>query len=245
MTRPIGTRLRARHGLATAVGVAVLLLASEARGSGRDVALASLDGTPLTAELYEASSRSAPAVVLVHMLTRNKGDWDLLANRIQDAGITALAIDLRGHGGSAGSPQALAEMVQDVAAAVAWLMTRPGARPVAIGIVGASLGASLALLASVDQPEVRAIGLVSPSLDYRGIRTDVNLVKSLGPRPIWLAASADDPYALRTVREFASQPSGPREQFVSTVAGHGTVLLAADPDAGRALVDWLRRSLLS
>ncbi len=216
-----------------------------AEAGGRGVTLTSLDGTPLTGELYEASSRPAPGVVLIHMLTRNKGDWDSLANRIQDAGITALAIDLRGHGGSSGSPQALPAMVQDVRAAVQWLSARQGVRPGAIGIVGASLGASLALLAAVDLPMVRAIGLVSPSLDYRGLRTDTGLLKKIGARSIWLAASADDPLALRTLRDFASEPSGPREQMVSSHAGHGTSLLTADHEVGRALVDWLRRSLLS
>ena len=179
------------------------------------------------------------------MLTRTKRDWDDLANRMQDAGITALAIDLRGHGGSSGSAQALPDMVQDVKAAVHWLSARQGVRPGAIGIVGASLGASLALLAAVDLPMVRAIGLVSPSLDYRGLRTDTSLVKRIGARPIWLAASAEDPLALRTLRDFASEPSGLREQVVSSAAGHGASLLNADHDVGRALVDWLRRSLLS
>ena len=226
------------------VSLATLLLAPDAVGNGRSVTLSSLDGTPLAAELYEASSRPAPAVVLIHMLTRSRRDWNDVADRVQDAGITALALDLRGHGGSSGSAQSLPDMVQDVSAAVAWLSARPGVRPEAIGVVGASLGASLALLAAVEQPSLRAIGLVSPSLDYRGLRTDAGLLRRVGARPIWLAASGEDPYALRTLRDFASEPSGPREQFISNAAGHGTVLLAADGDLGRALVDWLRRSLL-
>jgi alpha-beta hydrolase superfamily lysophospholipase len=231
--------------LALCLAMAALSLASAAEAGGRGVTLQSLDGTALSGELYESSSRPAPAVVLIHMLTRNKGDWDNLANRIQDAGITALAIDLRGHGNSSGSPQDLAAMVQDVRAAVQWLSVRQGVRPGAIGLVGASLGASLALLAAVDLPPVRAIGLVSPSLDYRGLRTDASLLKRIGARPIWLAASAEDPLALRTLRDFANEPSGPREQHVSSAAGHGSSLLNADGDVGRALVDWLRRSLLS
>ncbi len=223
--------------------VAALSLSAEA--SGRAVMFPSLDGTSLAGEFYEASNRPAPAVVLVHMLTRTKADWNGVADRLQDAGITALTFDLRGHGGSAGSPQALSEMVQDVRAAVQWLAARQGVRPGSIGLVGASLGASLALLATVDLPSVRAIGLLSPSLDYRGLRTDVNLVKRVGGRSIWLTASAEDPMALRTLRDFAAENSGPREQLISSAVAHGTALLERDPEVGRALVDWLRRSLLS
>jgi pimeloyl-ACP methyl ester carboxylesterase len=114
-----------------------------------------------------------------------------------------------------------------------------------IAVVGASLGASLALLAVVNVPQVRAIALLSPSLDYRGLRTDNSLIKRLGARSIWLAASDQDPLALRSLRDIAAEPSGPREQHVSSVLAHGTVLLDKDGDVARSLVDWLRRSLLS
>ena len=230
----------------TAVALAaILVLTGSAEASGRAVTFPSLDGTVLSGEYFEASSRPAPAVVLVHMLTRTKADWGSLPDRIEDAGITALTIDLRGHGASSGSSQPLANMVQDVRAAVQWLATRQGVRPGSIGLVGASLGASLSLLAAVELPAVRAIALLSPTLDYRGLRTDVNLVKRVGGRSMWFAAGAEDPLAVRTLRDFAAENSGPREQLISNAAAHGTVLLERDADLGRALVDWLRRSLLS
>ena len=153
--------------------VAALMVASAAEAGGRGVTLPSLDGTPLAGELYEASSRPAPGVVLVHMLTRNRrpiGTASPIASRTPASprwrSICAATAARRG------SPQDLPAMVQDVRAAVQWLSARPGVRPGAIGMVGASLGASLALLAAVDLPMVRAIGLVSPVLDYRGLRTD-------------------------------------------------------------------------
>ena len=136
-------------------------------------------------------------------------------------------------------------MVQDVRAAAQWLATRPNVRGDAIAIIGASLGASLAMLAAVNMPAVRALALLSPSLDYRGLRTDMSLVKRLGARPVWLAASSEDPLALRTLRDIAAEPSGPREQHVATTMAHGTALLDRDADLSRSLVDWLRRSLLS
>jgi pyridoxine 5-phosphate synthase len=230
-----------------ALGVLLLalVLASPVAAAGTRVTFASLDGTSLSGEFFEAANRPSPGVVLVHMLSRNKSDWQGLPDRIRDAGISALAIDLRGHGNSSGSAGALPPMVQDVRAAVQWLASRGSVRPDAIAIVGASLGASLSLLAAAELPAVRAIGLLSPSLDYRGLRTDTGLIKRLGSRALWLSASAEDPLALRTLRDFAADTSGPREQLVSTAAAHGTMLLERDGEVGRALVDWLRRSLLS
>ena len=228
------------------VVLALIVLAPvSAFAAGRPVVFPSLDGTQLSGEFFEAANRPSPGVVLVHMLSRNKNDWHGLPDRIREAGISALTFDLRGHGGSSGSASDLTAMVQDVRAAAQWLAARSMVRPDSIAIVGASLGASLALLATADSQLVRAVGVISPSLDYRGLRTDTALIKRIGARPIWLAASTEDPLALRTVRDFAAESSGPREQHVSSVAAHGTQLLDRDGDVGRALVDWLRRSLVS
>jgi len=227
------------------IALAVLLGSSSVEAAGRPITFPSSDGVTIAGEFFEASARPSPAVLFVHMLTRSKSEWGSLPDRIRDAGITALTIDLRGHGQSGGSPQDLQAMIQDVHAAAQWLVSRPNVRGDAVAIVGASLGASLALLAAVDLPQVRFLALLSPSLDYRGLRTDAALIKRLGARSIWLASSDQDPLALRTLRDIAAEPSGFREQHVSTVLAHGTVLLDRDPDVGRALVDWLRRSLIS
>jgi len=228
---------------AVLIALTLLVPAGRADAAGRSVTFSSSDGTTLAGEYYEAFARPAAGVVLVHMLSRNKGDWDRLANDLQSAGLTALAIDLRGHGGSSGSAQNLLAMVQDVRAAVQWLSTRQGVRPV-VGLVGASLGANLALLAAADMPSVRALALLSPALDYRGLRIDAALLKRLGQRPLWMAASTEDPFALRTLKELTSDTSGPREQRLSSRKAHGTMLLD-DDEIGRAMVDWLRRTLLS
>jgi uncharacterized protein len=183
-------------------------------------------------------------VVLVHMLSRSKADWDDLASRLQDAGVTALAIDLRGHGGSGGSAGALAAMAGDVAAALKWLASRPAVRPDALGVAGASLGANLAAAAAADDRGVRAIALLSPVSDYRGIRLDAVVARKLADRPLWLAASAEDALSLRTLQELATGASAAREQHVSNAVGHGMGLLSADRDLARSLVDWLRRTLI-
>ena len=224
--------------------VMLLVSSTAALAAGRPVTFPSLDGTSLAGEIYESSTRPAPGVVFVHMLSRNRGDWRDLPDRIREAGITALTIDLRGHGASSGSQGDLKGMVQDVRAAVQWLGTRGTVPPAAIAIVGASMGGSLALLAAEALPQVQAVGVLSPSSDYRGLRTDLSLIKRLGSRRLWFAASAEDPLAARTMRDMAAEPSGPREQVLSNARAHGTVLLDRDGDVGRALVDWLRRSLL-
>jgi alpha-beta hydrolase superfamily lysophospholipase len=223
----------------------VLVASAPAGAAGRPVTLPGAGGITLGAQFYEAGTRPAPGVVLVHMRSRTRADWDDIAQQLEAGGITVLAIDLRGHGSSSGSAAAHADMVADVRAAVQWLSTRPAVRPDALGVAGASLGANLALLATADQPLVRAVAAVSPSLDYRGLRVGADVMKKLAGRSVWLAASSEDPYALRTLKELTADAALSRDQQLSSVAAHGTNLLTADRDLARALVDWLRQRLLS
>jgi len=212
-------------------------------GAAETVQLRAADGTSVAATLYPASRRPAPAIVLVHMLTRSRADWRGFAERLQAAGAACLAIDLRGHGGSSGSAAPSAAMALDVRAAVAWLAARSDIDAGAIGIVGASFGATAALLAAGDSPVVKAVALVSPAADYRGVRLDGGLRK-YGSRPLLLVASTEDPYALRTVRALTEDEPPGRQLRLSALAAHGSHLLDRDPDAAAAVVDWLRQTLL-
>jgi alpha-beta hydrolase superfamily lysophospholipase len=240
----IGHRSAARTVICLTVCTLFLQGAPQAAAAGRPVTVPAADGVMLAGQLYEAAARPAPGVVLVHMRARTRGDWDDVAQQLEAAGLTVLAIDLRGHGASGGSAASLSDMVPDLRAAVQWLSSRPAVRPDAIGMVGASLGANLALLAAADQPLVRAVAVISPSLDYRGLRVGPDVMKKLSGRGVWLAASSEDPYALRTLKELTADASMPRDQQLSSVPAHGTSLLTADKDLARALVDWLRQRLL-
>jgi len=207
----------------------------------RQVSFRADDGRTVTGALTEASQRPAAAVVLVPMLGRPKDDWQSLAQRLADAGITALAIDLRdaalpADGGSADA------WSRDVVAAVGFLATQPDVRGGSLGVLGASLGANLAALAAARDPRVRALALLSPSLDHRGVRIEAAM-RQYGSRPALLMASLRDPYAARSARTLADKPPGPRELHWSDVPAHGTQMLARDPDLGRALVEWFQRTL--
>lgn len=215
-----------------------------AAAAGRPVSLASADGVSLAGTFFEAQNRPAAGVVLVHMLGRSKDDWTAMADRLQRAGLNVLTVDLRGHGQSDGSASALGVMAGDVRAAVEWLQARPGVRPDRIGLAGASLGANLALAVAAAVPSVRALALLSPSLDYRGVRVDAAMLKRYGARPAWLAASMEDPYALRTLRELAADTSGARIERLTNAPAHGTNMLAADPALASELVDWFGRTLI-
>jgi dienelactone hydrolase len=214
----------------------------------QQVTFAARDGVQITGSLYLPDRRPAPAVVLLPMLGRTHRDWDTAAARLAEAGIAALAIDFRQGGGvqvSGSVPPggAYAALVLDASAARAYLAARPEVNPARIGIAGASLGANVAVLAAADDPAVRSLALLSVSGDYRGLMLEQAL-KKFGSRPALLVASNEDPYALRSSRQAVTMGGGPRELRVLSGAGHGTAMLASDPDLASALVDWFVRTLL-
>lgn len=234
---------------AAAAAALVLWLAPEHAGlaAERTVSLRTADGVTLAATWYEPGNRPAPAVILVHMLGGSRRDWDGLGSRLAADGIGALAIDLRGHGSSErvpmpGAPPEYLAMVADVEAARRYLSTRADVQHARIGVAGASLGANLAALAGAGDPAIRSLALLSPSLDYRGVRIEA-AVRKYGSRPVLLVASDDDAYAGRSVKDLQKAGSGVREALRLTGAGHGSQMLARDNDLGRALVDWFRRTL--
>lgn len=221
----------------------------DAAGAQR-VTLRTDDGVSLAATWYEPGSRSAPAVILVHMLHRSRRDWEPVASRLAAEGIGALAIDLRGHGESGGGvgpgdaePPDYAALVRDVAAARRYLASRGDVQQTRVGIAGASLGANLAVLEAAGDQTVASLALLSPSLDYRGLRIEAALRK-YGARPALLVSSDDDPYATRTVHDLRTAGGGTREMLFLNQAGHGTVMLGRNSDLVRTVVDWFRRTLL-
>jgi dienelactone hydrolase len=190
----------------------------------------------------EADQRPAPAVVLVPMLGRPKDDWQAVAQRFADARMTALAIDLPGTA-VPDDPSGIARWTNDVRAAVAFLSSQPGlVRAGSIGIAGASLGANLAALAAAADPSIRAVALVSPTLDYRGVRIEAAM-RTLGARPALLVGSVRDPYTARSMRELAEDAPGPRDLRWSDVPAHGTLLLSRDGDLVKSIVEWFQVAL--
>jgi pimeloyl-ACP methyl ester carboxylesterase len=206
------------------------------------VALRTEDGVTIAATFYDASPRPAPAVVFVHMLTRSRRDWEPVARRLADEGVAALVIDLRGHGDSSGLPTDYASMPLDLRAARRYLEARADVLHDRIGLAGASIGANLAALHAASDATVRSIALLSPSLDYRGLRIEAAM-KQYGDRPALIVASRDDPYAHRSARALSRTGPG-REVLTLDSAGHGTTMLGRDGSLGALLVDWFRRTLL-
>jgi pimeloyl-ACP methyl ester carboxylesterase len=198
-------------------------------------------GLSLRGVYFAAPASPAPGALLLHMYARSKADWLDFARSLQATGISALAIDLRGHG-ETGGDEDWALAAQDVALAYAWLAGQEGVSPDRLGIVGASIGANLALVEAAGEPSVRAIALLSPGLDYFRVRID-GLIEQYGDRPSLLVASEEDQYSADTVRILAALAPGGAELVLYTNAGHGTAMFDREPDLAERLLEFLAHAL--
>jgi len=234
-------------GALTAIVVLAVSVTVRAAPS-RTVSFRADDGVAVAATWYEATRHPAPAVILLHMLSRSRDDWRAVADRLAEAGVHALAVDFRGHGESgSGDPtdgRQLSRFVLDVRAARAFLLSLEGlVDTAAIGVAGASVGANVGLLEAADDEAVRSLVLLSPSLNYQSLRSEAAMQR-YADRPVLLVAGADDPYALRSVKALAAVGDGIREMRTVEEGGHGTIMLARQPDLAGAVVDWFLRTLL-
>ncbi len=233
--------------LAACLGLMACAVPGAAAAAQQNVSLRTEDGITLAGSLY-LPARPGPGVILLHMQTRSREDWQPLAARLADAGFVALAIDLRGHGASDPAPpgsdaEDRSRMMLDVKAARTFLATRADVVQGRVGLAGASIGANLAILFAAADPTVRSMVLLSAGLDYRGLRTEAAMTK-FGKRAALLVASDEDSYAVNSARKLAQQQGGTRELRLLSGAGHGTVMLGRQADLPAALVDWFRRTLL-
>jgi len=137
------------------------------------ISLKTEDGFNIVGSYYKGKT-DGKGIILLHMLGRNRHDWDNFALILQKEGYSVVSIDMRGHGESQGNFKSFSEndfnnMKLDVKAAKEFL-TGKGATT--FGIIGASIGANTALNYAVSDSSIKSIVLMSPGLDYRGVKTD-------------------------------------------------------------------------
>ena len=210
------------------------------------VTFATSDGWEIYATRWNAGEGN-PAAVLLHMLPADRRSYDDFGSKLAAAGFNVLALDSRGHGDSLkhnGKVERYTgfgddehgSSVRDVAAAKTFLAEK-GADASRMVIVGASIGANFALNYAASDADVRAVVLLSPGLNYRGVTT-VEAMSAYGGRPAYLVASDEDSYAADTVGKL-HEIAGGSELALFKDAGHGTNIFQAEPSLADTLVTWL------
>lgn len=188
-------------------------------------------------------------IIFVHMMPATKESWAKLALKFQDLGYESLAIDLRGHGESQGGPNGFKTFSDidhqksnlDVEAAVGYLKTK-GAKPEKIAFIGASIGANLALQYISNHPEFKISVLLSPGLDYRGIKTEQAAKELQSDQKVFLIGSKDDNSNYAEIKQIFNDLSGgvKKEMQIFDTGGHGTDILNNHPELKEVIVNFMK-----
>lgn len=180
--------------------------------------------------------RGDRGVILLHADGRSKADWRALGESLVARGFQVLAIDLRGHGetgGTLGDEDGPA-LVPDVTQAAAWLRRKGATR---VAVIGAELGANLALHAGAADADVDRVVMISPRLSVRGLKVSKAL-EGYGARPLLLVAGKDDAGGVRAAEALDARATGPHDLFVVD-GDQGISLFVRSADLEGRLVAWL------
>lgn len=119
--------------------------------------------------------------------------------------------------------------------------------PDKIALVGGSIGSNLCLKAAAGNPEIRAVMLLSPGENYRGITLGRADIEAMGTRPVFLASARYDKYSFessRTLSRIAEQSGTRWTIHLREDRTHGTHMLGFEEDRNR-FVNWLVKTLQS
>lgn len=217
---------------------AALALLLAAPASASVVRFKTSDGWTISGE-YHAAAKGRPVAILVHGVAAGRGEWWQLVPALQERGYGTLAVDLRGHGDSTAGPAGRrtyadfdaggewAKTPLDVLAAARYLAAR-GVPQSRLVLIGGSIGANACAEALAKLPKARALVLLSPGMEYRGLA----LPRFDGSKAI-LAASPDDGYAYATVQRVGQVL--PAAVVLPGPGGHGAQMLK-DPKFVRRLL---------
>lgn len=106
-----------------------------------------------------------------------------------------------------------------------------------IYVIGASIGANTAALMTTRRPSVRRLAMLSPGLDYRGLKPYEALQQFDGE--VLIYASEEDEYSAESSRKLAAIAPDRFELHIFPGSSHGTDIINNNEDAMRELVHWL------
>jgi alpha-beta hydrolase superfamily lysophospholipase len=225
------------------------------------------DGNPIVVQppTPPAPKHRYPLLVLVHGLGRSQKEWAGVISTIVQAGYAVLAVDLRGHGTStqrrpSNDPKdpnsiswrylptdqwrLLPSDLEQILTAFAHPKLHPKETAVQVlespvVLVGAGLGANVALMVASHQPRnVKAVVALSPLLSVKGLEPALGALTLKAP--VFFAATQADPDSFDATQTlFKLTQSEAKKLKCYKSIGSGEELLTADAGLLPNMLDWL------
>jgi dipeptidyl aminopeptidase/acylaminoacyl peptidase len=188
------------------------------------------DGKRVTGRFTPAGPH-APGIVLLHEIRGGPDQWNDFVPYLHDAGYATLAYLSR--------PTIVEhERMPDVKGAIAFMRRQAGVDPRRIGLLGASIGPSTAVLAMATEPGKTLGAAVALSPPDSADIWDLQGRHRYRPHDMLLASDDREASSAEGMLDGAVRSKAIRSQN----PGHGVVLLR-EPGIRRALLGWLQSRL--
>lgn len=209
----------------------------------QDVTIPMNDGVSIVATFYppiaQTAGQKAPGLLLLHMVGGTRADWGAFALTLQKQGFAVLVPDLRGHGAS-GGPVDWAKGPTDVRNVWDYMVGRSDVDAGRSAIIGASIGANLALIVGANNRDVTTVIALSPGLDYHDLKP-LGVLPNFEYRPVLMIASQDDANSYTGTQQLVAATLAGDSLYYST-AGHGLAMFQ-NPDLTQQILSWLQNYL--
>lgn len=217
------------------------------------------DTAAAASEDEEYKGPKYPLIILLHGLNRDHVVWSDLPASLVKAGYAVYAMDLRGHGKSLATthkhkvnwrllkPEDWQKLPKDVGEVIQYFQKGedyPQVDGNTVGLIGEKLGANVAVYTARDKHDaVKALVLISPGLDYKGIIPSQAIVDYTNPA--LLIAGQDDPYSYQSTERLYNWLLGPKAMQVYKKIGSGSDMLSNRTSLGSQITEWLTHKMPS
>lgn len=210
------------------------------------VTLTTADHVKVFGTLWPAPGPRAPLILAFHQAGGSRAEYAPLAQRLNRAGFSVLAIDQRSGGSEFGGTNrtvaALGHSSQydaalpDLEAALVWAGRRADGAPVIVW--GSSYSAALVFLLAAKHPgAIQALLAFSPG-EYLGSPDAVHTAARQLRLPVFIDQSSDAEEIEQSRSLLAALPGTDKTQFVARHGVHGSSTLRPDRNAAGAEENW-------
>jgi len=175
--------------------------------------------------------------ILLHMMPATKESWDPFVEKLLVAGYDCLTIDERGHGESTAggtvnyrnfTDAEQQAKILDLEAAFEFLQTKGAVKENTI-VIGASIGANLAIQFLAEHPGMSLAVALSPGLNYHGVETEGRIKTLREGQKVLMVTSDDDAESFYDAKALAKANPLQTKLIERKDIGHGTNMTDKEP----------------
>ncbi|WP_299890237.1 alpha/beta fold hydrolase [uncultured Lacinutrix sp.] len=228
---------------------------SQTKAKSQEVTFITKDSISIkgTLEIPKTNKKSIPAIILIHQGGSDRNEWKQLElwNKLLTKGYALLAYDIRIHGASEKDKGGIYNLFKnpnraplDLLAAIKFLENQKGIDKNRIGIIGASIGANLACVASASK-DYNIQSVVSISSKTEAAQNLSGSKNDLVLKNAFHIASKEEQDGKRAIwaKELFSKTKESKKIKIASGNKHGSFILRDNLKLQKAILNWFKDTL--